>query len=185
MENFLNAEQLMRIVGFVLLASLAYGQEQQHWKIQHDKSEMTDQSMVSIMTAAEGASDDAPFAALGIECSSGKRVQVAVATQGTDYQPAPTGVWNHFVCLRWNGHATASVRLRFDAKKPMNSDGWILVDSQTMLWCLSGKGTVQDLEKAKRLLVEYKTFTGQTRVLTFDMSGLREAIQQVPECKLN
>jgi len=77
--------------------------------------------------------------------------------------------------------------LRFDSQKETGFKDWIQVDAHTLMaWQLpSHRDLVRKLMEAHRFLVQYNVLGGGTEVLSFDVSGLREAIKQVPECKVD
>jgi hypothetical protein len=170
-----------------LLAVNGFCQNQQHWKIEHVKDEMTDRSVTSIVTVAEGATADAPFAVLGIGCSTGKNAEIAVSTEGRDYMPALTGKIEGV--SRWYGQPSTEVRMRFDSNKATGHLEWAVPNAKTMVpWQgigMSGRGLIKKLTSTTQFRVEYGTVSGEDKVLTFDVSGLMEAIKQVPECKVD
>jgi hypothetical protein len=166
----------------VLLVS-AFGQDQQHWKVMKEQSEMTDETITGIATAAEGSSED-DGAALGVACA--KKVEVLVSTSGLDYLPSsrpwPAG---EGVFSPWYGHRITDVRVRLDSDKPTRRT-WALLNPKVIVASQSGgKGLVKELMRASRFRVEYTTIAGETRVLTFDVTGLQQAMQSLPGCKLD
>ncbi len=173
----------------MLVMVSAYGQDQQHWKVQIEKSEMTDTEVTSLTTIAEGATPDAPFGVLGVACSAGRNAEVVVYTTGPEYQPSPKGLIE--AVSHWHGRPSTEVRMRFDSSKPTGTRQWVLFTPRAMLAWGSGLGgpagktLVKKLMESKRFLIEYPTFSGETKILKFDVSGLQEAIKQVPECKLD
>lgn len=176
--------QLQASAMLIMLSVLSIGQDS-NWSITQGKSEMTDEPFTRITTLANDSSKTLG-GALGITCSAGN-VDVAVFTEGTEYQPAQTGEIKGLG--HWYGHPSTEVRLRFDSAKPTGHLEWVLPEPSAMLaWQgigMSGKGLVKKLIVANRFLVEYTTVVGKTRVLRFDVSGLREAVQRAPECKIN
>lgn len=173
---------VLDVVAALLLVLPTLGQDQQRWKVQQGKSEMTDERFASIMTLAEGSSENLG-GALGILCYSNK-VDVGVYTEGADYQPQPMEPLGF--SWRWAGKPTTKSRIRFDSNKPATS-WWVLSEPKLMVSYgvgTSGKSLVKKLLGAKQFRIEYTTLTGRTQVFTFEVSGLRDQIARVPDCKI-
>src|ERR1700678_4597388 len=141
---------MARILASVAVFIISAMAQAQHWVVQQGKSEMTDERVTAIMVKADGTSDTAG-AVLGIKCSSGK-VDVAVYTTGTDYQPAQSGIMNLYG--HWYQHPSTDVRLRFDSEKETGKLQYVLVTPNLMLayrYGPSGKSMVRKLIGAKHL----------------------------------
>lgn len=177
---------MMKILrGFAMFVVVVSATAQrQNWVIQADKSEMTDEHFTLIMTKAEGTSDDSG-AAFGLKCSP-DQIDIAVFTTGADYQPAQTGLMELYG--HWYQHPATDVRLRFDSEKATGALKYVLANPNLMLayrYGPTGKGMVKKLLGTKRLLFEYTTYTGKTKVLAFDVTGLQEQLAKVGNCKVN
>jgi hypothetical protein len=168
----------LAMVWAFLLAS-AFVQAQQGWKMVHQKDEMTDK----VIEFAATTSGNSPDVVLGVGCVSGK---VKVVISGPSLRPALDGRYDCNFCgfSRWYMHYQTNVHLRFDSQKATGTKIWIQENPQTLVaWqAPADKDLVRKLMDAHRFLVQYNTLGGGTEVLEFDVSGLHEAIQQVPEC---
>jgi hypothetical protein len=169
---------------FLTLVASSLAHSQQSWKVEQQKNEMNDQ-VSSVVSIKANGSTDGDGATLGITCSS-KRVDAWIDTYGSALLPASSGTigaGNEIVLDRWGGYPAVDVWLRFDQKKQSGPEGWVLPTTRAMQ-SRSSKWLVKVLMKSSMFRVQYRALSGEYRVLTFQVSGLMDALQTVKDCKI-